>query len=84
MPPGNVKQLDIRHWVTKGGFRMGDERRLRRIDNPEGHQVCQVDQDKHSVAIQNRNYLTTIRFDNNGKCIVAHQRVEKLVKTESR
>lgn len=62
---------------------MGKEQKLKRIDNPEGHQVCQVDQSHRTVAIRNKNYLTMICFRESGECVVQHQKVERPAKERS-
>ena len=59
---------------------MNDEIVLKRINNPEGHQVCQVDQVHRTVAIRNKNYLTMVCFNESGGCVIEHQRLEKPAK----
>lgn len=56
---------------------MREDMNLERVNNPEGHQVCQVDQVHRTVAIRNRNYLTMVCFNESGRCVVEHQKVEK-------
>lgn len=63
---------------------MSKEMVLQRIDNPEGHQVCQVDQVHRTVAIRNKKYLTMICFNENGRCVIEHQRLEKPAKADNR
>lgn len=56
---------------------MEEELMLKRVDNPEGHQVCQVDQTHKTVAIQNKRYKTLIRFEESGELKIQHLKVEK-------
>ena len=56
---------------------------LKRVDNPEGHQVCQVDQINKTVAIRNKNYLTMVCFNESGGCVIEHQRLEKPAKADN-
>ena len=50
---------------------------LKRVDNPEGHQVCQVDRLHRTVAIQNKRYRTLIHFAESGEVNVRHERIKK-------
>ena len=50
---------------------------LKRINNPSGHQVCRVCGEMRTVAIQNKKYLTIIRFRDDGGYDIKHERVEK-------
>ena len=56
---------------------------LKRVNNPEGHQVCQVDQVHRTVAIRNKNYLTMVCFNESGGCVIEHQRLEKPAKADN-
>ena len=62
---------------------MNDEIALKRVNNPEGHQVCQVDQVHRTVAIRNKNYLTMVCFNESGGCVIEHQRLEKPAKADN-
>lgn len=53
---------------------------MKRINNPEGHQVCQVDWVHRTVAIRNKSYLTKVCFDETGGYVVEHQKLEKTAK----
>ena len=56
---------------------------LKRVNNPEGHQVCQVDQVHRTVAIRNKNYLTMVCFNESGGCVIEHQRLENPTKADN-
>lgn len=56
---------------------------MKRVDNPEGHQVCQVDQAHRTVAIRNKNYLTVVCFSESGACVIEHQRLKKTAKADN-
>ncbi len=53
---------------------------LERVDNPEGHQVCQVDCTARKVRIQKKGYVTEISFGKNGGYDVKHQKIPDLKK----
>ena len=63
---------------------MSNNMMMERINNPDGHQVCQVDQEHRTVAIRNKNYLTMVCFNESGGCVVEHQRLEKPARVETR
>ena len=50
---------------------------FRRVSNPSGHQVCRVNGETRTVAIQNKRYMTLIRFREDGGYDIRHQKVEK-------
>lgn len=50
---------------------------FRRVNNPSGHQVCRVNGETRTVAIQNKRYMTLIRFREDGGYDIRHQKVEK-------
>ena len=50
---------------------------FRRVNNPSGHQVCRVNGETKTVAIQNKRYMTLIRFREDGGYDIRHQKVEK-------
>ena len=52
---------------------------FRRVNNPSGHQVCRVNIETRTVAIQNKKYLTVIRFKEDGGYDIHHKKVEKPV-----
>lgn len=54
---------------------MEEENRMKRVENPEGHQVCQLDEAHRTVAIRNKKYKTVIHFLDSGKVDVQHTRV---------
>ena len=56
---------------------------MKRVDNPEGHQVCQVDQAHRTVAIRNKNYLTVVCFSESGACVIEHKRLKKTAKADN-
>lgn len=56
---------------------MTERRQLKRVDNPEGHQVCKVDEETRTVEIQNKKYMTVIHFLDGGGCAVQHQKVKE-------
>ena len=62
---------------------MSEKIALKRVNNPEGHQVCQVDQVHRTVAIRNKNYLTMVFFNESGGCVIEHQRLEKPAKADN-
>ena len=56
---------------------MRQELTLERIDNPDGHQVCQVDKIHRTIAIQKKKYKTLIHFNESGEIYIQHQKVTK-------
>lgn len=50
---------------------------FRRVNNPSGHQVCRVNGETRTVAIQNKRYMTLIRFREDGGYDIQHQKAEK-------
>ena len=56
---------------------------MKRVDNPEGHQVCQVDQAHRTLDIRNKNYLTVVCFSESGACVIEHQRLKKTAKADN-
>lgn len=59
---------------------MNNNSGLERVNNPEGHQVCQVDCTARRVRIQRKGYVTEISFDKNGGYDVKHQKIPDLKK----
>ena len=65
-----------KHTQEDGDANMLRGEALRRIDNPSGHQVCRVCGETRTVAIQNKRYMTIIRFREDGEYDVQHHKVE--------
>jgi len=66
-----------KHTQEDGDANMLRGEALRRIDNPSGHQVCRVCGETRTVAIQNKRYMTIIRFRDDGGYDIKHEKVEK-------
>ena len=56
---------------------MERELQLERIENPDGHQVCQVDKKTRVVEIQRSDYMTTISFRPDGQCDIRHRKTRE-------
>lgn len=53
---------------------MNEERCFERIEDPDGHQVCQIDIASQMIEIQRNDYMTTIYFEPDGCCHVQHRK----------
>ena len=56
---------------------MNKRNQFTRVENPDGHQVCKVDEKNRIVEIKAKRYKTTIHFCDDGTYVAMHQMVEE-------